>query len=282
MKNTTINKILFGIFLFTGGASTVQAVPIDLNTWTAESYPAVSSFPSGTWTVSADGSSVTQSANGQPTFFYSDFNTFGSKFTGSITTSGGDDDYVGFALGFNPGDSSNSSADYLLIDWKKGTQGFNFGAPSNTPGSTAFSGLAVSQVTGVPTADEFWGHTDFTTDPSGGVEELQRGTNLGSTGWVAGTTYDFTFDFGPNNLQVFVDGLLELDITGSFNDGRFGFYNFSQAGVTYSGFEKEIGGFPTDPGTSKPIPEPSILALIGLGSLGLGFSRRKLKKDIVS
>ena len=27
-----------------------------------------------------------------------------------------DDDFVGFAIGFRPGDSTNASADYLLLD----------------------------------------------------------------------------------------------------------------------------------------------------------------------
>ena len=186
---------------------------------------------------------------------------------GLTCVSGGDDDYIGFALGFNSGDTTNGAADYLLIDWKQGNQNFDFGAPSTTPGSIAYSGLAVSRVTGIPTADEFWGHTDFATHTGGGVEELQRATNLGSTGWTAGTTYDFTFDFGPNDLEVFVNGVLELDITGSFNDGSFGFYNFSQAGVTYSGFEKEQGSF--------SVPEPSVLLLLTIGLAGITYTRRK-------
>ncbi|HHJ34945.1 MAG TPA: PEP-CTERM sorting domain-containing protein [Gammaproteobacteria bacterium] len=267
MKTKLIIKGLSYALLSMGFASAAYAVPVDLNTWTAESYPAVNNFSSGTWTVSGSGSSVNQSVNGQPTFFYSDFNTFGSSFTGSIKVSGSDDDFIGFALGFNPGDTSNSSADYLLIDWKKGNQDFNFGAPSTTPGTTASAGLAVSRVTGIPTADEFWGHTDFVTHTGGGVSELQRAAMLGATGWTTGTTYDFTFDFGPNNLEVFVDGALELDIMGSFSDGRFGFYNFSQADVTYAGFKKEDGSF--------SVPEPSVLFLLTAGLVGISYSRRK-------
>lgn len=261
-KITTVAFVLLAV-------TSVQAESIDLSAWTAESYPAVPGFGAGTWNVSGDSSSVFQSVNGQPTFFYSDFNSQGSEFIGSIQVSGGDDDFIGFALGFNAGDSLNSAADYLLIDWKRGTQGHNFGAPSSTPGSTAFSGLAVSRVTGTPTADEFWGHFDDAPHAGGGVEELQRGSTLGATGWTAGTNYDFTFDFGPNNLQVFVDGVMELDIAGLFNDGSFAFYNFSQAGVTYSGFEENVGSFPV-------VPVPAAIWLFGSAIIGLvGFSRKK-------
>ncbi len=268
------------IFFITIGSSSVHAAAVDLSTWTTESYPAVSGFGSGVWTVSddvvaGDNGKVVQSVNGQPTFFYSDFDTFGSLFTSNITVSGGDDDYIGFALGFNPGDSTNPAADYLLIDWKKGTQTHNFGAPSNTPGSTAFSGLSVSRVTGIPTADEFWGHVDFdhASSPLGqGLDELQRGATLGNTGWTIVTTNEFTFDFGPNDLEIFVNGTLELDIAGLFNNGRFAFYNFSQAGVTYAGLEQDSGSFPP----LNPIPVPAAFWLFGTALVGLvGFSKRR-------
>jgi len=126
--------------------------------------------------------------NGQPTFFYSDFTAFGTSVTGKIRPGGGDDDYVGFALGFQPGDSTNAAANYLLVDWKQGTQSFDFGAPSNSPGGNALSGLAVSRVTGIPDADEFWQHKNLASTPAGsGLQELARGTNLGNTGWVDNT-----------------------------------------------------------------------------------------------
>ncbi|MEO7362569.1 MAG: PEP-CTERM sorting domain-containing protein [Gemmatimonadaceae bacterium] len=181
-------------------------VPVSLNSWSQQSYPAVSGFGAGVWTVAPGGASVNQSVNGQPTMFASNFNAQGTEVTGRIRGgNSGDDDFIGFALGYRIGDITNSAADYLLVDWKQGTQHFDFGAPSNTPGSTANRGLAVSRVTGVPTADEFWGHTNFAADASGGLTELQRGASLGSAGWVGGTTYDFRFVFLPNLLQVYVN-----------------------------------------------------------------------------
>lgn len=245
-----------------------QALPVDLTPWAAESYPAVSGFGAGVWTVAADGDSVYQSVNGQPTMFYSDFNAINSDITGTISSGGGDDDYIGFALGFLPGDTGNATADYLLVDWKNGTQAFDFGAPSDTtPGSTAYAGLAVSRVTGLPTADEFWGHVNFAQDAGGGVEELARGNTLGGTGWVPGESYDFRFVFQSNLLQVYVDDVLEIDLAGSFSDGRLAFYNFSQAGVTYSAFD-------VDP--APPIPVPAAAWLFGSGLLGLvGVTRHK-------
>ncbi len=258
----------------------VHADPVDLGTWTAESYPAVSGFGSGVWTVAPGGGSVTQSVNGQPTFFYSDFSAFGTSITGKIkVTTNNDDDYVGFALGFKSGDSTSTFADYLLVDWKKATQNFNFGAPSNSGGGNAFVGLAVSRVTGIPDADEFWQHDNLSgTGVGSGLAELARGSTLGSTGWVTGTEYEFTFDFGPNDLEVFVNGIKELDITGTFSNGSLAFYNFSQEQVLYSAFEKVEGSFPS------PIPEPETYAMLlaGLGLLGFAARRRKVKEVAVA
>jgi hypothetical protein len=215
----------------------------------------VSGFGAGIWTVAPDGSAVTQSVNGQPTLFYSDFNVFNTKVEGKIVSGGGDDDYIGFVLGFDPGDSSSAAADYLLVDWKAGTQTFDFGAPSCTPGSVAPSGLAVSRVTGIPSADEFWGHVNFDascSDLQSGLQELQRGATLGATGWSAGVSYKFKFVFNESKLEVYVNDALELDIAGSFANGRMGFYNFSQANVTYSAFTLDCPALAESYGTGWP------------------------------
>jgi hypothetical protein len=187
-----------------------------------------------------DGYSVLQSVNGQPTLFYSNFDVFNTEVEGaSQVVATGDDDYIGFALGFQPGDATNPDADYLLIDWKQGNQSFDFGAPSCTPGSYAPAGLAVSRVSGIPTADEFWGHTNFNSscsDANNGLQQLARGANLGWTGWGDNTPYSFKFEYSATALKVYVNDNLEIDITGDFPNGRIAFYNFSQAQVQYNSY----------------------------------------------
>jgi len=167
-------------------SASAAADPVDMRTWNAESYPSVNGFPDGNWEVAADGSSVTPGENW-------------------------DNDFIGFALGFQPGDSTNPASDYLLIDWKQASQDYDFGSPSASTGGGAPEGLAVSRVTGIPDADEFWQHDNLDGTPAGsGLEELDRGATLGSTGWVDGVSYEFTFDFGPNDLEIWVDGVLGL------------------------------------------------------------------------
>ena len=229
--------------LFASGA---LAAAVDLALWSDESYPTVTGFDPGVWTFSGDGLSVNQSVNGQPTLFVSDFVVAGLAIEGMVTVNTSDeDDVIGFALGFIPGDADpgDYTADYLLVDWKQGTQFFDFNSPSCTSGSTSLAGLAVSRVTGIPTADEFWGHFDednVICSPAGeGLEELQRASNLGDTGWADNTSYIFKFEFTETSLVVFVNGVEELNIAGTFNDGRLAFYNFSEPNVTYSAFETQ-------------------------------------------
>jgi len=253
-------------------ASYAAVVNVDLNSWTVESYPPVSGFSGASWNVVADGSSVLQTINGQPTVFYSDFNVLNSDVRGRIRVqTAGDDDYIGFVLGFDPGDSASATADFVLVDWKQSTQNFNFtgGTANATPGSTAPAGLAVSLVTGIPTADELWGHTSFgETGDQGGVTQLARGVTLGETGWQDFTEYAFRFVFTGSSLEVYVDDVLQASVSGSFSNGRLGFYNFSQDSVQYSAFT-----FEDVPG--QAVPEPGSLALLGLGLAGLGLSRRR-------
>lgn len=258
--------LFLGLVLgFTSDAQ-AQIIHADLSLWIPESYPIAWGFPPGYWVVSPGGLSVEQRNNGQPTFFYSDFEVFNTEVEGKIQViTLGDNDYIGFALGFQPGDTINSNANYLLVDWKQGDQGFDFGSPSCTPGSLGLAGLAVSRVFGIPTADEFWGHVNFNSpcsDLNNGLKELARGINLGSTGWQDWVAYTFTFEFSATSLKVYVDGNLEIDINGVFNNGRFAFYNFSQGLVKYESYVV-IDTFDID---VKPGSDPNS---INLGEHGL-------------
>jgi hypothetical protein len=62
---------------------------------------------------------------------------------------------------------------------------------------------------------------------------LARAKTYGTAGWSFDREYDFSFEFTPGSLKVYIDGVLELTATGSFIDGRLAFYDFSQAVVNF-------------------------------------------------
>ena len=222
--------------------ASASVVPVDLTGWVSEG--------SGNWTVAADNNSVFQSQNGQPTvFFESGTTSQGQALSGQITVeTTGDDDFIGFVLGYSTGELS--SGDFWLIDWKQGDQG------------TALVGLSLSYVGTGAIGSDFWSH-------SAPVNELQRASNLGSTGWADNTTYDFDLVFTSSLIQVYVDDVLEINYSGVFSDGAFGFYNYSQGSVRYAGLTTQ------DSNNFTEASAPGSLLVFTLAMFSL-YQRRKI------
>lgn len=238
--------------------ATSLAAPVDLSGWTENGRP---NNGAGTWTVQGtNNDSALQSRNGNPTVFFDPAaNAQGTALSGSIkveTTS--DNDFIGFVLGYQNNEINSTNADFWLIDWKQGDQ------------SPAVDGLALSHVTGDLTGTTggsfggWWNHV-------APINEVQRATSLGSTGWNDNQEYIFDIVFTSSLIQVKVDGQTELSYAGNFTDGSFGFYNFSQAQVRYAGITQDVV-----PPTAVPLPAALPLLAGGLGILGLaGWRRRK-------
>ena len=237
--------------------SNTPAEPVDFNTFTVEDYP-LSKNPGGgdfgisDWLVEDGGATATEISNASNTVFYGPDNILNSTITGTWDP-GGDDDMPGFVLGFNPGDAegTNPDASYLVIDWKGADQNFDFTDPDGEPefhaltdGTFAPAGLAISQVRGLPTADELWGHVDDPNNPDGGVTELARGVNFEFEGYDrSGLEYEIEIIYDANRVQMSVDGELELDVAGNFGPGRFGLYEaYQNPHPIWTDFDIEIRG----------------------------------------
>jgi hypothetical protein len=201
-----------------------QNPTIDLNLWTTEHINGT-----GPWVIDAPRLKchATNVAITDVSVLYSDFLMPAMfEFRMWIDPAGGDDDISGFVLGWNPGDSSNPTPDYLLVDWKKVTQSFQ-------DWGTAVQGLAVSRVNGQFTRGygggprDLWSHTGVCT-------ELARGNAYGSRGWDFATNYHFRVLLSSSTLDIWVNGALEFHLTGTFNtNGRFGGYQYSQHMTSY-------------------------------------------------
>lgn len=249
--NAPIRRLSLTAMLLSAAAA--NAAPVDLSSWTAEGP--------GNWALAGDNNSVTQTRNDIPTVFFSAGNAQGNQLSGTIRVgTSSDDDFIGFVLGFNSGDLTAAATDFLLIDWKQGNQ--------SSFGCNGAAGLAISRVSsGLGDNAGAWCH-----DAGLGVTELARATNLGSSGWADFTTYSFDLVFNASNVQVFVNGVKEIDVNGSFANGSFGFYNYSQQSVTYGAIEQVVA-----PPTND-VPLPGTLALAGLGLAALGASHRRQRR----
>ena len=223
-----LSLVLLSLFVFTSNESKGQCSSIiDLNTW-AQEGPA----GNGNWVVNAAGTQVTQTINGQPTFFVSPQNFINVRMTGTIVTTGSDDDFIGFVFGYRDpfgGAGPTYPIETWLFDWKRGNQ--------TVGGVFVEQGRYLSQING--TFDltggavfnaTFWGHQS-----QGGFNLVQSATGAG-TGWAVGTTYNFELTYLADRTTIVVNNDTFFDVAGCFEPGRFGFYNYSQNPVVYSNF----------------------------------------------
>jgi hypothetical protein len=217
---------------------------VDLSTWEQQG-----DLSNGDWTLSNDNVFVTQLVNSDPTYYVSPNNFINGTVTGvfSVNTTA-DDDFIGFVFGYQSpvadlGDTPNDY-DFLVFDWKQEAQNY----PNGTSASEGFtlSRVEASDTTNI-TSSDFYNH-----EVQPGFEVLA--TDYGSgKGWEDNITYNFELTYNTDRIIIEIDNNVIFDITGTFEPGRFGFYNLSQEQVEYGQFTS-VGAPPTAVADNYLIP----------------------------
>ncbi len=211
---------------------------VDLSEWkeVIYHYPA-NGQGRGTWELSNNNQWATQKINGDPTILVSDIDVTGTTVEGSWLMKGqGDDDLVGFVFGYqDPGH-------FYLLDWKKATQ-------DDRACGLAKQGISIKAVTvdysgpesGILKASQpFDGKDLWNTEGTEGKVTLLYHED--TEGWMFENEYGFILKFDSGSFTVTVKDGEKIIFNKTLKDntyknGKFGFYNFSQAPVIYKGFK---------------------------------------------
>lgn len=174
------------------------------------------------WSISPDARTVLQSENAAPGVYLTNLPAESGSIEFEMTAATSwDDDIIGFLVGYEPGDATNASADWMVWSWKKNTQ--------NTPGlGECPVGLSMMRVQGETKDTDLWQQT-------GSASVVATGKRFGDAGWEFDRTYNVELDYSSTRIRVWIDGQLEFDEVGSWPvGGDFGFYILSQDSVTYT------------------------------------------------
>lgn len=223
----------------------VAGVPqvIDLSSWTVEQYE-LNSQPDANWVLSSMNTVATQTVNADASILVSDFVLSSDRIEGTwrVNTSS-DDDFIGFAFGYQ------DSEHFYLFDWKQTDQNDVLGF--------AERGMSVKRVS----ADTPLAGTDLWPTAGNGtrVQSLYHNT----VAWAEFTDYHFELEFHPGEFTITVTQGATVLTTATLQDstyttGRFGFYNYSQGAVVYTGFQRVT--LPTSTATVSATPTSTATA----------------------
>jgi hypothetical protein len=250
---------VFAFVLLTALRFTTLAVPVamDFTNWTSRAI--VSPYPAE-WLVQNEGTQVTQTQNCYPGVFVSTDSYINKIFRGTIKVNTElDDDFFGLVFGYK--DPVEGKADDMyVIDWKK--------EDGNIP---CYKGITLARLDGTITnANDLWNRS--LTNSNGSYQHLigkenpdpvynstGSWTTWGNVSWEYNTEYSFEVLYQQNRLAVKINNNTLIDMTGTFQAGKFGLYNFSQGNAQYYNFTVE----------DAPVPEPATICLLAFGGLAV-------------
>lgn len=270
---------LYALALIVLTAGMGHADQLDLSGWTASTYDLQGGQPPANWVLSSDNKTVIQTINADPSMYLNNRNQTSYKMEGTFqVTTSSDDDFIGFVFGYQ------SDTRFYVFDWKQFKQ--FVGGYGN-----AEEGFSIKKIAAANKSDfilkDFWESTD--TDHT-----TILATSYGSgKGWKNHTLYKFILDFTSSGFNVTIQ-----DETGTstlwdvfvpdttYTHGQFGFYNFSQASVEYSGFVQTGGEIvdsdctiSIDPDLSFTIPDAVYTTPMGNFGLWMKFKYYGVSPD---
>lgn len=194
-----------------------------------DNWKAIDFYPTNNnnWIVNNEGRMVIQTNNGEPGVFISPNKYINYKIAGKFKVNISDDnDFIGLVIGYqDPVSSAGEDSEiheFVLFDWKQANQTFELGL--------AKEGMTLLKYTG-----ELSGEINFWSHESNGFEELA--SDYGNEiGWQHFQEYEFEAIYTENNIKIYINGELIFDVDGDFEEGSFGFYNYSQRSVQYYDF----------------------------------------------
>ena len=200
-----------------------QSIPFDLNTWTVEQYEFRQALQAD-WGPLPDGTVVVQRNDSDASLYRDGTNLAGRVVEGTWRVGPGgnsDNDFVGFVFGYQ------ARGKYYLFDWKREFQRQTFFGIAEMGMS-----LKVVDCEGDPTANDLW---------QTAMQDCVTTLEHNDLAWDVNTDYRFRLDFTPGEFTVEVrqgDALLQswTIADSTYASGEFGFYNFSQEDVSYTGF----------------------------------------------
>lgn len=241
-----------------GYASDASAEVItDLSDWVVEKGP----DETASWAYDEATNTWSQSVNTNWfTYLYDPSGeALGKAISGTISVdTTGDDDFIGFVVGYEAGEIGHENADYLLLTWKQATQG-------NLP-----IGMDLYHITGSLARGEADYGLALENVPY--AQQLGNSKDYANTGWEDYESYTFDIAYDHHYLAVFVNGVLQYAATPemigaeSFSDGGFGFFNYSQHNVTYGGVQYDDVEVLLDDDKKQDIV--SAVPVPGVGMLG--------------